>query len=200
MFAYLTPAFSYLDGLLAQYKLMHTPSTPCSRFMFGSDPTERSDVRCKAGLTNMKPSTVIIMSIIMSWFRMKWTSLLGINIPFRNYCCRVLGAVRSLVTSTSHRAVVLPDYSPTITRCKSKPGQQSRSLEVGNGLEAWICPFISRQCCNKLLLFRDRMGCNVFLFAQALWNNLPKPVITILSLTWVTSLLCLSFRGKNTLQ
>lgn len=53
MFAYLTAAFSYLDGLLAQYQLMHAPPHPAHGARMDQYKTKWNNVRCEAGRSNM---------------------------------------------------------------------------------------------------------------------------------------------------
>lgn len=60
MFAYLTAAFSYLDGLLAQYQLMHAPPHPAHGACMDQYKTKWNNVRCEAGST-MTFSTVVIV-------------------------------------------------------------------------------------------------------------------------------------------
>lgn len=60
MFAYLTAAFSYLDGLLAQYQLMHAPPHPAHGARMDQYKTKWNNVRCEAG-SNMAFSTGVIV-------------------------------------------------------------------------------------------------------------------------------------------
>lgn len=57
MFAYLTAAFSYLDGLLAQYQLMHAPPHPAHGACMDQYKTKWNNVRCEADRPNMASST-----------------------------------------------------------------------------------------------------------------------------------------------
>lgn len=61
MFAYLTAAFSYLDGLLAQYQLTHAPPHPAQGACMDQYKTKRNNVRCEAGPSNMASSTGVIV-------------------------------------------------------------------------------------------------------------------------------------------
>lgn len=61
MFAYLTAAFSYLDGLLARYQLMHAPPHPAQGARMDQCKTKWNNVRCEAGRSNMACSTGVIV-------------------------------------------------------------------------------------------------------------------------------------------
>lgn len=61
IFAYLTAAFSYLDGLLAQYQMMHAPPHPAQGACMDQYKTKWNNVRCEAGRSNMASSAGVIV-------------------------------------------------------------------------------------------------------------------------------------------